>query len=122
MSIRHLCDHRVRIYRRAAQLDAELRSETLSYQPVAAAPARNNAKLNRPRARTGDVGPGSAPIGERTVYMDAGADVEERDVLQVLSGPDAPCLLEVDGPPTRPRGHHVELACRLFNGTLDEES
>jgi hypothetical protein len=115
----HLFDHIVRVWRQSTTL-GELREEQRALVPreLATAP---NAAVRRPRSPLSNPGPGLAPVGERIVYMAADADVQSRDVLELVEGPDAPGLLEVDEPPTHPRGHHTEIRCRIFNGVLPTE-
>ena len=122
MSLAQLFDHGIRVWRSpelsAALVAGPLGEESRTYVLVTAAPAGFNACVNRPRAPVADAGPGFAPIGTRIVYMTASADVQLRDLLELVTGPDAPEVVEVDEPPTRPRGHHLELSCIPWHGTL----
>lgn len=121
MSLAHLFDTQVAIWR--AQLaPGALREEVRTWVRVVAPPGRPNAVVNRPNAPTGEVGPGLEPIGTRRLYMAASTDVQPRDVVEFVTGPDAGFLGEVDEPPTRPRGHHVQLDLRLWNGRLPGHS
>ena len=119
MSIEGLFDHVVRVWRPVSTA-GRLREEVRTYEPLGAAPTEFNAAVTRPRMPYANLGAGLAPVGARTVYMAAETDVEALDVLQVLSGPDGSPLLQVDEPPTRPRGHHVELRCAAWLGKLSE--
>jgi hypothetical protein len=74
--------------------------------------------VRRPSARIGNRGPGLGAIGERVIYTESDVDLAERDVVQLTSGPDAGALVEIDSPPTRPRGHHLEATGRLWAGKL----
>lgn len=76
--------------------------------------------VNRPTARLGEAGPGLVNSGERMVYLSADADIAGRDVLELLTGPEAGMLLEVDEAPTNVRGHHIEARARLWAGTLPD--
>ena len=114
MAFSDLLDHTVRVRRPTESYDNPLRVLERAYPVVGTYPAA----VNRTKARIGDAGPGLAPIGDRVVYMEASADVEARDILELMSGPDAPEQLEIDRPPTRPRGHHTELICLFYRGTL----
>ncbi len=118
MSFSSLLDHTARIWRRTVTMGPNLREEIVEYVPLAIA----RCAKKRPEARLIDTGPGLAGEGIRKVYMEAAEDAIERDVLEFLTGPDAPETLEIDSPPTRPRGHHLELTCRLFTGRLPEVS
>jgi hypothetical protein len=113
MSFSSLLDHTARVWR-PTSAKGQLREEVRTHSVVGIFPCTKK----RPSARIGDVGPGMAPIGETSIYMEAGADVLERDVIQLLTGPDAPDTFEIDAPPTRPRGHHIELTCQYFLGIL----
>lgn len=114
MAFADLLDHTVRVRRPTESKDNPLRVVERSYPVIGTYPCA----VNRTQARIGDVGPGLAPIGDRVVYLEASADVAARDILELLTGPDAPETLEIDRPPTRPRGHHTELICLFYNGTL----
>lgn len=122
-SLAHLFDHQVRVWR-ADVVAGTLAAERRIYA-VLIEPADVNAAVQRPRARLspplGGLGAGLAVIGERVIYMLASEDVRERDVIQIISGPElaaTPATWEVDAPPTRPRGHHLELICKAFHGAL----
>ena len=116
--IDHLFETTARIWR-PAHSRGTLREDVTTYTPQAA-PAWPNCKVNRPQAPQADVGPGLDAEGKRTLYMGADADVLRRDVLELTAGPDAPALLEADEV-TRPRGHHTEVRCIVWHGTLPAE-
>lgn len=116
LSLTDFFDTTIRVHRRTVTRGA-LREEVVSYVP-GPMPAGPNAAVNRPTAPLGDKGPGLAPIGERRVYMAPGADVQARDILELIAGPDAPQNLEVDEPPTRPGNDHTQIRGRLWEGTL----
>jgi len=120
MALEDLYDHRIRIWRPTASR-GPLREETRSYAIVLEPPSIFNATVRRPTARLANPGPGLAPVGERKVYCASETPVQARDVVELVSGPEAPSLLEVDEPPTRPRGHHTELTCRFFVGAAPTE-
>ena len=111
MTFRSLLDHEVRIWTRSVVL-GRVREETVSYASGDLLPAA----VRRPTAPVASVGAGLAPVGERIVYLLATVTVAPRDLVEIVSGPDAPGWLEVDEPPTRPRGHHTELTCRFWHG------
>jgi len=119
MALVDFFDTSIRIWR-PETTNGRLGEEIRSYD-VILEPAIPNAAVNRPTAPLGDAGPGLAPIGERRVYMAPDTDVQPRDVLELLEGPDAPQFLEVDEPPTRPGGDHVQLRCRLWQGNPETE-
>lgn len=67
------------------------------------------------RASQGDAG--STITGITEAYFDADADVEMNDILDVVSGPEAPRKLRVLSV-ARPRGHHTEAICEPFTRTV----
>lgn len=107
-------DGRFQVWRRVVTKDATLSAEIVTYTPIAVYPGA----MNRPFAPEGDSGPGLSPIGDRTVYLTAAANVQERDLLEQLTGPEVGTLLEVDGIPARVRGHHTQIRGRIYNGPL----
>lgn len=113
-SITSLLDHTARIHR-PAQFSATLGSLNQAHVLVASAVP---CAVRRPQAIVVDVGPGLSPAGERDIYFELGVDLLTLDVIELVTGPDAPGTWEVNGPPTRPRDHHVEARCRHFSGTL----
>ncbi len=110
-------DHEVAIWRPTVTY-GDLKEEIRTFVQILAAPGTPNAIVNRPKAPTLDTGPGLTPVGTRRLYMAPATEVLVRDLIELVEGPDAGMILEVDEPPTRPRGHHVQLDCRLFNGKL----
>lgn len=76
------------------------------------------AAINRSRAPQADSGPGLAATGSVRWYGLASIDVLPRDVCEVIEGPDAGRTWEVDEPPVRPRGHHTQVDCVEWKGTL----
>lgn len=76
--------------------------------------------INRSRAPSVDIGPGTTPVGSIRLYFVASANIEPRDVLEVLTGPDAGRTWEVNEPPVRPRGHHTQVDCIEWSGKLPE--
>lgn len=127
MPLRTFFDHEVAIWR-AVKTVGTLGEEVRTYVRVLDPPGRNNAHFNRPGAITADVGPGLGRVGPERGYMAPATDVLVRDLIEFVAGPDAGRVVEVDGPPTRPggqrfaRGHHVQLDCRLWHGTLPAAS
>jgi hypothetical protein len=53
------------------------------------------------------------------VFMDLGEDVQKRDIVELITGPNAPAKLEVISM-DRPRGHHIELVCDEWEGKITE--
>lgn len=111
-------DHRLRVWRRTVTGLGPQRNELVEYVQVGTDPVGFNAVVNRPVTQAADAGPGVAPIGARYLYMSAAADVRVRDVLEIISGPDAGYRGEIDGGPTRPRGNHTEITTSVWHGKL----
>lgn len=114
MSFAALLDHEVRIWARQVTL-GRLREEIVTYT---AQTTLVPGACRRPTAPVASIGAGLDPVGERVVYLPATASLQPRDLVELVTGPEAPNVLEVNQPPTRPRGHHTELSCRFWHGTL----
>lgn len=112
-AIDHMLDHTVRVWRPVVSKD-DYGAESSDYQLVASL----NAAVNRSSAPVADIGPGFAPTGTRRVYLRPDAQVQPRDVVELVTGPDAPGTWEVDEPPTHPRGHHTQVDCIAWHGVL----
>ncbi len=116
--IDRLFDHTVRIWRPRADANNRLGVEVRAYTRA----ADLGCALNRDVAAEQDVGPGMEPIGRRRFYMRPDADVRARDVVQIMTGPDAGAdqTWEVDQDPVRPRGHHTQVDAILWTGDLPD--
>jgi hypothetical protein len=115
--IDRLFDHTVRIWRPIASSDNRLGVETRDYS--VAIPTAGCA-LNRNVSPVQDQGPGMEPTGRRRFYMRPDLDIRERDLVQIMTGPDAVQTWEVDQPPTRPRDHHTQVDAIAWNGVLPD--
>lgn len=116
--IDRLFDHVVRIWRPAASSENRLGVETRIYS--VANPSAGCA-LNRNVSPEQDQGPGMDQTGRRRFYMRPDLDIRARDVVEIVSGPDADGQRwEVDQAPTRPRGHHTQVDAIAWNGVLPE--
>lgn len=76
------------------------------------------AAINRSSMNVAQQGGGMAPVGTVRWYGEITITVEPRDVCEVLTGPDAGRLWEVNEPVTRPRNHHAQVDCIEWNGSL----
>lgn len=112
-----LFDHDVKIWRPTRERST-LGVEERTYQ-VHIAEAR--CKVNRSTAPSADTGPGMQPTGARRLYMRPDVDVKPRDLVELVTGPDAPQFWEVDQLPSLPRGHHMQLDCIAWNGVRPTE-
>jgi hypothetical protein len=115
MSFASLLDHQARVWR----LDETLGDHRETVHDRAPVYDSVPCTLKRMRAVLSDAGPGLVPSGERTVYFLPAVTLEQRDVVELISGPDAPATLEVESS-SKPRGHHVEARCTEFHGKLPE--
>jgi len=120
MSIAHLCDHRAELYRATSTVD-DLGDRVESWEK-ACTPHGLNCRPNQ--AWSGslqDHGPGEQQRALRVWYLKEGFDVQERDVLKVVYGPEAPRLLRVESvsKPTALRAaHHIEVNVEIYHGSL----
>lgn len=78
------------------------------------------AAINRSRTPQAPQDGGLARSGIIRWYGLPTIDVRERDVVEVVTGPDAGRTWEVNEQPTRPRGHHTEVDCVEWNGILPD--
>lgn len=115
MSYRGLLDHTARVWRRTET--AGTYAETVISYDIVYAAAR--CTLRRKRAVLSDAGPGVVGVGERTLYFPKGVTLVKRDLVELVTGPDAPAWLEVESA-AKPRGHHVEARCTEYHGERPE--
>lgn len=117
MSIGHLLDHVSRVWTLTEGLD-QYRAPVRTYSV-----SEGNEDLpctsTRKRTVLGKIGGGTTPLGDRVVYFDIGPVMKERDVIELLEGPDAPAKLEIQGL-AYPRGNHIEARVSEFKGDLVE--
>lgn len=116
-SVAGMFDQNVRIWRpttERSRLGVEERTYFVNVPTTGAA-------VNRSTAPESDTGPGLTPTGSRRIYVGPDVDVQPRDLVELLDGPDGRQFWEVDQPPTKPRGHHTQLDCLTWNGTEPTE-
>jgi hypothetical protein len=110
MTISHLYDHTVALWRKVETLgEAGVTEKTFALAD------RFGVKMNRKNVQLMQDGAGIVDVGMRKVYTELGPTVLRRDLVELLTGPDAPALLEVENV-TRPRGHHIEIHCSEYKG------
>jgi hypothetical protein len=122
--IAHLMTHRAVLHRETATRDRF--GDTVVTWTQHTTPAGLNARPDQNWSGTlQDSGPGDQQAGMRRWFLLAGFDVGERDVLQVVSGPEAPVLLRVQSvtkpTQTSPAVHHIEVNVEVWQGTLGAE-
>jgi hypothetical protein len=111
--IDHLLDHTANIRRPVESLGVARETRVVhAFAHVAVACA-----VNRKRTVLTEAHGGITPAGGRSVYFPAGLTLLEQDVIELLTGPEAPALLEVESRAT-PRGHHIEVSVTQFQGKL----
>jgi len=115
LSFKGLLDHTARIWRRSESLGT-YRETVASWEVVYASVP---CTLKRKFSVLVNPGPGMVDSGERRVYFLPGVALEERDLVELTSGPDSPDWLEVESE-SKPRGHHVEARCVEYRGSTPE--
>jgi hypothetical protein len=80
------------------------------------------ACINRSNMNEAQQGGGMTPVGTIRWYGEPTINVLPRDVCEVLTGPDGGRTWEVNEPVTHPRGHHSQVDCIEFHGTLPYDS
>lgn len=119
--IAHLFDHTCVIWHQTETLGAS--RETIKSFPTYTGPL--GCKVNRKNAVLQEAGPGIADSGERRIYLEKGPSVKKRDLVELVTGPDAHALLEVESA-TVPshslglEGHHLEIRATEYLGAEPE--
>ena len=115
-TIDHLLDCEVRIWRPTVDDDSigVQEREYASAGTVA-------AFINRPVLPLANQGGGLAPTGGIRWYGRPDIVVLKRDVIEVMTGPEAGKTFEVNAPPVRPKNHHTQVDCIEWNGNLPED-
>lgn len=118
--IRHLCDHRGILYRSVPTRDAL--GDTIDVWVQQTTPAGKNCRPNQAWSGTlQDHGPGEQQQAKRQWFLVKGFEPEERDVLQIVSGPETGLLLRVQSvtkPTDHLQVHHVEINVEVWKGSL----
>lgn len=78
------------------------------------------AFINRSVAPVAPVGGGLAPTGRRRLYIRPNLNVQKRDVIEIIGGPEIATTWEVDEVPSQLKGHHAQLDCIAWHGILPE--
>lgn len=119
--IRPLCDHTATLYRESVTRDAA--GDTVRSWVARSGPSGKNCRPNDSWAGSlQDGGPGLIQGARRQWFLVAEMAPEERDILRVTAGPEAPLLLKVVSvsSPTdhRQRIHHHEVNVEAWSGSL----
>ena len=115
MTISHLFDHTCAVWRKAETLGSH--GETVKGFSIAYSGL--GLKADRKQAPLAEAGPGIVQVGGRRLFFELGSTFLKRDLIELLTGPDAPELLEVEFA-TRPRGHHIEVWATDYEGDEPE--
>jgi hypothetical protein len=122
MTISHLFDHTCVIWRKVETLGTA-RTTTKAFTLLPGGPF--GLKANRKNALVTNAGPGIVDAGLRVLYFEVGPVILKRDLVELITGPDAPpssgerAILEVENV-TIPRGHHIEVRCSEYHGAEPE--
>ncbi len=116
-----MMNHRARVYRKAQDRGEYAQVEN-AWDVVTETPSQNNLWTSPQNTRLRDPGGGEATDGVEADrwYMTKEADVAERDVVQLVSGPEAPSywLVQSASSPSRPNEarHHWRIAVEPYHG------
>lgn len=121
MSLGGLFDHRAEVWRPVERrgFGGHVK-QTL--EPVVVPTSGFNCAVVPPTGRTGglrvdNIGPGETTRGRVDMYLARGTDVNERDVIRIVAGPEAVTTWRVEAT-SRPRGHHVEVVVEPWVGEI----
>jgi hypothetical protein len=118
VSIAHLVNHRVVLYRETAVRDQY--GDTVQSWAAQTVPAGLNAFADLGWSGVlQDSGPGEQQANKRRWFLTF--DARERDVLEVVGGVEAPMLLRIvsvmrAARPTKATAHHVEVNVEVWHG------
>ncbi len=115
----HLLDHTCNVHR----LTETLGTFRETVQGYAQVHTDLECTFQRRNTVIGEEGPGLRAVGDRRVYLNVGPAFQDRDIVELVTGPAGfvgPQLLEVESF-AAPRGHHLELRCSEWEGTLPPE-
>jgi len=108
-------DHSAKVFRYTESRGSTMRETRRSWKPVLGMDDYR-LKLSPLNERLADTGAGERAAGEWKAIAGVG-DVEEGDVLDVVTGPEAPVYLEVLSKRS-PGGRHLELELAPWTGSL----
>lgn len=120
MSIERLFDSRAEVWRPDETVGVA-REVVIELEQVDDPTRGSNCTFEVPKMQLVDIGPGETTRGRVLLYMHRRLDVVERDVLRVISGPQAPSRWRVASV-ARPRDHHVEAMVEPWVGKFPDEA
>lgn len=122
-----MMNHRARVWRPVQGVGA-MREAVNTWQIATEAPTQNNLWTSPQSGRLDDPGPGETSMGAEGIrwHMRPEADVKKRDVVELVSGPEAPSFWRVQGAssPSRPNEsrHHWRIVVEPYHGDAPVES
>lgn len=122
-----MMNHRARVWRRVQGV-AAMREVVNGWEIATEAPTWNNLWTSPQSQRLTDNGPGEAPGAVEGIrwHMRKEADVRERDVVELVDGPEAPSywLVQSASSPSRPNEgrHHWRITVEPYHGETPEEA
>lgn len=119
-TIAHLCDHQAEVYR--AEVTTDSLGDRIESWREKCSPDGLNCRPNQAWSGTlQDHGPGEQQRAMRTWYLVPGFDVQPRDVLKVVYGPECGMLMRVESvthPTARFGVNHIEVNVEVWHGSL----
>lgn len=114
--IGNLVDHRADAFRSSGSVGTHGQS-TAGLTP---GPAGFDCSVLVDGERVARAGPGELTMGAyRVTCPDPSLDIQERDILHVHTGPEAPLTVQVESR-SAPRGRFLALRCATWKGKLPE--
>jgi hypothetical protein len=117
-TIDHLLDQQIQLWRPSTAQDS-VGVEERGYVAADVVAAKINAPVLPSEAAQGG---GMAEVLRVRWYGRPDVDVRERDVCEVVAGPETGKRYEVNAKPVRMMGHHTQVDCVEFNGSLPVDS
>lgn len=111
-------NHKVRVYRETAGEDAYGSTSVLAADPE---PTANNGRPDQSWSGDQQEAGGEMQGAKRRWFLRPGMNVKDRDVLSVISGPEAPSTLRVVSAIPVGNGrsvHHLEVNVETYTGAL----
>jgi hypothetical protein len=112
-TIKHWQDATIRIWRANIVRD-DLGTELRDYFVVNTYPAA----INRSNMAVVPSDGGLASKGKVRWYGDYGIDVQQRDICEVMTGPETGNTWEVNQSPSHPQSSHTQVDCIEYHGGL----
>jgi hypothetical protein len=115
MSIEQLFDHVAELYPASAP-GSTVVDDYGDNAPAFGDPVTEDCAVVPPQLSEKDFGAGQTPAGHMNIYLRMGVTLNNRDVVKLIEGPEAPSTWLADNV-THPRGHHTEAVLIPWTGT-----